>query len=183
MYWQLFLVFLRIGAFTIGGGLAMLPLIERDVVFKKNWITKDDFTDLVAVTQMLPGVIAVNMAVAVGYRMKGVWGALSAVFGAILAPFCSILLLAVFFRTFRDNPVVVQLFTGMRPVMVALIAVPVITTLRAIGPTLVSGLIALVAAILIWLLGVSPIWVILAAGLGGYLWHMLDKRRKGKMKK
>ena len=71
----------------------------------------------------------------------------------------------------------------MRPVMVALIAVPVITTLRAIGPTLVSGLIALVAAILIWLLGVSPVWVILAAGLGGYLWHLLDKRRKGEMKK
>ncbi|MDD5284133.1 MAG: chromate transporter, partial [Bacteroidales bacterium] len=79
MYLDLFKVFFRIGAFTIGGGLAMLPLIEAEVVNRKKWITKEDFTDLLAVTQTLPGVIAVNIAVGVGYRLKGLKGALTAV--------------------------------------------------------------------------------------------------------
>ncbi|HKM31157.1 MAG: chromate transporter [Bacteroidales bacterium] len=179
MYWELFSVFFRVGAFTIGGGLAMLPVVEREVVDRKKWITKEDFTDLIAVTQTLPGVLAVNMAVAVGYRIKGVKGSLISVLGAVLAPFFSILVIAMFFQTFRENPVVERIFMGMRPVVVALITVPVITTMRSIGPRLSSGLIAAAAALLIWLFGVSPIWIILAAGTGGYIWHRIEKKKKG----
>jgi chromate transporter len=178
MYRDLFTVFFRIGAFTIGGGLAMLPLIEAEVVNRKKWITKEDFTDLLAATQTLPGVIAVNIAVGVGYRLKGLKGALTAVAGAVIAPFFAILALALFFKSFRDNPVVERIFLGMRPVVVALIAVPVITTMRAIGLTVVTGLIAASSALLIWLFGVSPVWVILTAGLGGYLWYRVDQYRK-----
>src|SRR5574344_555421 len=115
MYWELFSVFFRVGAFTIGGGLAMLPVVEREVVDRKKWITKEDFTDLIAVTQTLPGVLAVNMAVAVGYRITGVTGSLISVLGAVLAPFFSILVIAMFFQTFRENPVVERIFMGMRP--------------------------------------------------------------------
>lgn len=106
MYWELFKVFFRIGAFTIGGGLAMLPVVEREVVDRKKWITKEEFTDILAVTQTLPGVIAVNMAVAVGYRIQGLKGSLVSVLGAVLAPFFSILMIAMFFRAFRENEVV-----------------------------------------------------------------------------
>lgn len=179
MYWELFKVFFRIGAFTIGGGLAMLPVVEREVVDRKKWITKEEFTDLLAVTQTLPGVIAVNMAVAVGYRIKGFRGSIVSVSGAVLAPFFSILMIAMFFRAFRENPVVERIFMGMRPVVVALIAIPVITTMRSIGLTLSSGLIAGLAALLIWLFAISPIWIILAAGAGGYVWHRIEKKRNG----
>lgn len=179
MYWELFKVFFRIGAFTIGGGLAMLPVVEREVVDRKKWITKEEFTDILAVTQTLPGVIAVNMAVAVGYRIQGLRGSLVSVLGAVLAPFFSILLIAMFFRAFRENEVVERIFMGMRPVVVALIAVPVITTMRSIGLTWSSGLIAGMAALLIWLFGISPIWIILVAGTGGYVWHKIEKKRKG----
>lgn len=179
MYWELFKVFFRIGAFTIGGGLAMLPVVEREVVDRKRWITKEEFTDILAVTQTLPGVIAVNMAVAVGYRIQGLKGSLVSVLGAVLAPFFSILMIAMFFRAFRENEVVERVFMGMRPVVVALIAVPVITTMRSIGLTLSSGLIAGMAALLIWLFGISPIWIILLAGTGGYVWHRIEKKRKG----
>ncbi len=182
MYRDLFRVFFRIGAFTIGGGLAMLPIIEREVVERKKWIAREDFTDILAVTQTMPGVIAVNMAVAVGYRLKGIRGSLIAVSGAVLAPFLAILMLAVFFRTYRSNPVVESIFLGMRPVVVALIAVPVITTMRSIGLTLSTGLIAGAATLLIWLFGVSPVWIILAAGLGGYIWYRIEKHRKGRRK-
>ena len=152
----------------------MLPVIEREVVDRKKWITKTVFTDIVAVTLTLPGVIAVNMAVAVGYKVKGTRGSLVSVLGAVCAPFFSILALAIFFQNFRDNPVVEKIFLGMRPVVVALIAVPVITTMRSIGLTYASGLIACVATLLIWLLGVSPVSIILAAGLGGYAWYTID---------
>ncbi|HHV02950.1 MAG: chromate transporter [Bacteroidales bacterium] len=180
MYWNLFKVFFRIGAFTIGGGLAMLPIIEREVVDRKKWITKEDFTDMLAVTQTLPGIIAVNMAVAVGYRIKGFRGSLISVLGAVLAPFFSILILAVFFRNFRENPVVEKVFMGMRPVVISLIAVPVITTMRSIGLTFSTGLISAAAALLIWLFGISPVWIIMAAGLGGYIWHRIEKHQEGR---
>ncbi|HBG53240.1 MAG TPA: chromate transporter [Rikenellaceae bacterium] len=178
MYWELFKVFFRIGAFTIGGGLAMLPVIEREVVERKKWITKEVFTDILAVTQTMPGVIAVNIAVAVGYRVKGTGGSLVSVLGAVCAPFFSILVLAVFFQNFRENSVVEKIFMGMRPVVVSLIAVPVITTMRSIGLTYATGLIAVAATVLIWLMGVSPVWIILAAGMGGYVWFRIETYRK-----
>lgn len=169
MLWSLFYEFAQIGAFTIGGGYAMLPLIERAVVDKRKWISKDDYMDLVAVAQSAPGVLAVNMAVFVGFKIKGFWGSMIAVLGTIIAPFISILLLALFFQAFGDNPIVERIFKGIRPVVVALIAVPVVTTMQTVGVTWVTVLIAVAAALLIWLFGVSPLWIILAAGLGGYL--------------
>lgn len=176
-YWKLFSEFAKIGAFTIGGGYAMLPLIERCVVDKYNWIEREEFPDIVAVAQSAPGVLAVNMAIFVGYRMYGVKGSLLAMLGTIIAPFFSILLLALFFREFQDNPYVVRIFMGIRPVVVALIAVPVITTMRTVGLSWVTFLIAAVSTLLIWLLGVSPVWIVLGAGVIGYIWYRCHRKK------
>lgn len=177
MLWQLFYEFAKIGSFTIGGGYAMLPLMERAVVDKRGWMDKESFLDLVAVAQSAPGVLAVNMAIFTGYKLKGFIGSLIAVLGTILAPFFTILLLALFFRAFKDNPVVLRIFMGIRPVVVALIAVPVITTARTVGFTLPTALMAVTATLLIWIFGVSPVWIVLGAALIGYVAYRWDKRK------
>ncbi len=178
LYWKLFSEFAKIGAFTIGGGYAMLPLIERCVVDKYSWIDRQEFPDIVAVSQSAPGVLAVNMAIFVGYRLSGVKGALIAMLGTIIAPFFAIILLALFFSSFKDNPYVLRIFTGIRPVVVALIAVPVITTMRTVGLSWVTFAIAALSALLIRLLGVSPVWIILGALAVGYAWYQWHKKQR-----
>src|SRR5574344_585890 len=100
---HLFWSFFKIGAFTIGGGYAMIPLMEQEIVYRKQWLEKDDFMDILSVSQAMPGIFAVNMATNVGYKLKGTLGAIIAVIGNIIAPVIFILLLAVFFRYFSQN--------------------------------------------------------------------------------
>lgn len=115
--------------FTIGGGYAMIPLIEREIV-KRQWMTKEDFMQMFAITQSLPGVFAVNISIFVGYRLRGFWGSLVCALGTILPSFVIILIIALFFDKFQDNPYVIRIFNGIRPAVVALILVP---CLSAIG--------------------------------------------------
>ena len=103
---QLFFTFMRIGAFTLGGGYAMLDMIESAVVNKRRWINKDEFWDMITVVQMLPGVFAVNTALYTGYKIKGVQGAAAACLGAVIPSFVIILLIAAFFLDYKSNPVV-----------------------------------------------------------------------------
>ena len=121
---QLFLTFFKIGAFTLGGGYAMLSLVEKAVVDQKKWIPSDEFWDMIAVVQSLPGVFAVNTALYVGHRVAGTKGAFAAMFGAIIPSITIILLLATVFREYRDQPVVERIFKGIRPCVVALILAP-----------------------------------------------------------
>ena len=165
MYWTLFLTFVKIGTFTIGGGYAMLPLIQREVV-DRGWLSKEDFVDIFAVTQSLPGIFAVNISIFVGYRLKKNLGAICCALGTILPSFLIILAIALFFTHVRDNVWVEKAFKGLRPAVVALIVVPCLTTARAIKLSRAQILLPVAAALLIWLGGVSPAWIILAAILG-----------------
>lgn len=125
----------------------------------------------------MPGVFAVNMATVTGQRLRGGWGAAAAVAGNIMMPIVFILLLAVFFRAFRENVIVERVFMGLRPAVVALIAAPVFTMAKSAGVTWSNVWIPVVSALLIWLLGVSPVIVVLAAALGGYLFSRLRSNR------
>ncbi|MDR0546192.1 MAG: chromate transporter [Dysgonamonadaceae bacterium] len=174
--WQIFYTFANIGAFTIGGGYAMLPLIQREIVDRKKWISAEEFLDMIAISQALPGIWTVNIALITGYRLQGNKGSIVAVAGAILPSFIIILLIAVFFRNFQDNPYIAKMFKAIRPVVVALIAVPVFTTARSVGINLKTVIIPIAAAFLIWFWGVSPVWVVLVAALGGLVWGWIWKK-------
>lgn len=171
--WQLFWSFFKIGTFTIGGGYAMIPLMEEEIVDRRKWLTREEFLDQLALSQSMPGVLAVNMATGLGYRLRGWRGALSAIVGNIAVPILLILILAIFFRLFRENVWVERFFMGVRPAVVALIAAPVFRLASSAGVTWRTCWIPLLAAALIWLLGVSPIWVILVAALGGFVYGRL----------
>ena len=145
----------------------MIPLMEQELVDKHRWIERSDFLDLVALSQSMPGVFAVNMATSIGYQLRGVRGVIAAVLGNIAMPVAIILLLATFFHSFRDNETVNHIFMGLRPAVVALIAAPVFTLARSAGLTWRNAWIPILSALLIALFGVSPIWVILVAALLG----------------
>ena len=124
IYLEAFGIFFKIGAFTIGGGYAMVPLIENEIVTKRNWISKDDFIDLLAIAQSAPGILAVNISIFIGYKLRGIRGSLVTALGTVLPSFVIILAIAMFFHNFKDNPIVERIFKGIRPAVVALIAAP-----------------------------------------------------------
>ena len=175
MYWTLFITFVRIGAFTIGGGYAMLPLIQREVV-DRGWMSKEEFIDLYAVAQSLPGVFAVNISIFVGYKLKKLTGSVICALGTILPSFLIILAIALFFTQFRENEWVEKAFKGLRPAVVALIAVPVITTARSLRLRGWVLVIPVVVALSIWLLSLSPVYIIIVAAAGGLYYRMYLKR-------
>ena len=166
----LFATFFKIGMFTLGGGYAMIPIIEAEVVDKHKWVTKEEFLDLIAIAQSCPGVFAANISIFIGYRMKKVPGAVITCLGTCLPSFLIILLIAMFFHRFQDNPVVASIFRGIRPAVVALIAVPTFNLAKSAGINLATCWIPIGGALLIWLMGVSPILIILLAALGGYVY-------------
>ena len=170
LYLEAFSIFFKIGAFTIGGGYAMVPLIENEIVTKRNWIAKEDFIDLLAIAQSSPGILAVNISIFIGYRLKGIPGSIITALGTVLPSFLIILAIALFFHNFKDNAVVERIFKGIRPAVVALIAAPTFSMARSAKINRHNVWIPVVSALLIWLLGFSPIWIIITAGLGGYLY-------------
>ncbi|MBP5341958.1 MAG: chromate transporter [Bacteroidales bacterium] len=173
-YCDIFWSFFRVGTFTIGGGYAMIPLMQREFVDKHHWMSEEEFLDQVALSQAMPGVFAVNMASMTGFRLRGGRGAAVAVAGNILMPVLFILLLAVFFRAFRDNVIVERIFLGLRPAVVALIAAPVFTMAKSAKVSWRNVWIPLLCALLIWLMGVSPVLIVLAAALLGYLCSKIE---------
>ena len=172
---RLFLTFFKIGAFTLGGGYAMIPIIESEVVKKNKWIDAMTFTDLIAVAQTCPGVFAANISIFIGYKLRKTKGAIVTCLGTCLPSFLIILIIAMFFHRFIDIPWIAAMFRGIRPAVVALIAVPTFNMARRTGINLRNAWIPIVSALLIWLCGVNPIWIIIAAGLGGYLYGKIVK--------
>ncbi len=166
---------MKIGAFTFGGGWAMIPIIEREVVDRHRWISREDFLDQLAITQSLPGILAVNVAVLVGNKMRGIKGSLIAALGTILPSFVMILLIAMFFTGLYNNPAVVSIFKGIRPAVVALIVVPVLTTAKSARINRQTIIIPIVVAIAIRWIGVSPILCILLGALGGYIYYAITR--------
>jgi len=170
MNFELLRTFFKIGAFTLGGGYAMIPIIESEVVDKHGWINREEFTDLIAIAQSCPGVFAINISTFVGYKLSKVQGAICAALGAALPSFLIILLIAMCFHQFMDVPWIAAMFRGIRPAVVALIAVPTFNLAKSANLTLANCWIPVGTALLIWLMGVNPIYIILAAGIGGYLY-------------
>lgn len=177
IYLEAFGIFCKIGTFTIGGGYAMVPLIENEIVDKRKWIAKDDFINLLAIAQSVPGILAVNISIFIGYKLRGIRGSIATTLGTILPSFVIILAIALFFHNFKDNPIVERIFKGIRPAVVALIAAPTFAMAKSARINRYTLWIPVISALLIWLLGFSPIWIIIAAGIGGYLWGKYKKKR------
>ena len=173
IYWESFKTFFKIGMFTLGGGYAMIPIIEEEVVNRHRWVDKEEMLDLIAIAQSCPGVFAINISIFVGYKLRKVRGAIATALGTALPSFLIILAIAMFFHQFEDNRYIAAMFRGIRPAVVALIAVPTFNLGKSAQLNRFTVWIPVVSALLIWLLGVSPIWVIIAAGLGGYIWGKL----------
>ena len=174
---QLFLTFCKIGAFTFGGGWAMISIIQREIVERHRWLELDEFLDLLAVAQSMPGILAVNIGVIVGDRLKGLKGSICAALGMILPSFFIILAIAVFLTpdTIKHNAVIARIFKGIRPAVVALIIAPVLTTARAAHINWKTVIIPVTVALLIYskLPVISnPIIYIVLGAVGGYAYYM-----------
>ncbi len=180
-------IIFKIGAFTFGGGWAMIPLIEREVVDKQNWIKREDFVDALAIAQSLPGVLAVNISILIGNKLRGLKGCLMATLGTILPSFLIILAIAIWFVQTYDNPVVERIFKGIRPAVVALIVSPVFSTAKTARINIKTVIIPIIVALSIWLGGISPIWFVLLGAIGGILYcnHVIasSKQKSNKEEK
>ena len=160
--------FLKIGAFTFGGGYAMIPLIQHEVINHRRWLREGEFVELLTIAQSAPGPIALNTAVFVGYKLRGYRGALAAVLGVVIPSFLIILVVAMFFADMRDNVWVDAAFKGMRPAVVALIVAPIVGLARGMNMWLMA--VAAAIALVVWYFGLSPVWFLMAGALGGVLW-------------
>lgn len=169
---QLFTTFCKIGAFTFGGGWAMISIIEREVVTRRGWIDRQDFLDLLAIAQSLPGILAVNIAATLGDNLRGRRGSVAAALGTILPSFVIILAIAMFLTPdmINGNPTLSAIFKGIRPVVVALIIAPVISAARAAKLNRFTWAIPVVVALAIWSglpVVSSPIlWIALGGAMG-----------------
>lgn len=173
---QLFATFFKIGAFTLGGGYAMLSMVEKAVVDQKKWIDADEFWDMIAVIQSFPGVFAVNTALYVGHRIDGTRGAVAAMLGAIIPSITIILLLATVFHEYRDLPVVERIFKGIRPCVVALILAPSLRMVKSAKLNWKTAIIPLATVFLIWWCKISPAYVIIAAIVGSFCYAIYINR-------
>ncbi len=178
LYGQMFFTFLKIGAFTLGGGYAMIPLIQAEVVNKRRWIDEEEFLNMLALAQSAPGVMAANAAIFIGYKMRGWKGIVATLLGSILPSFVIILLIATVFTRFRELPAIEAIFKGIRPAVVALIAAPLYKMMAPLIPPRRGEvkqpksrleiaflwlllLIPIAVALVLWLCDISPIWIIL----------------------
>ena len=175
LYLKLFFTFFKIGAFTFGGGWA---------IDNHKWLDKDEFLDALAISQSLPGILAVNISIMVGNKVRGLKGCIISTLGTVLPSFILILLTAIFFSKSYDNPIVERIFKGIRPAVVALIIAPVLTTAKSAKINIKNIWIPITVALLIWLAGISPIYFVLAGGFGGIVYYKyIDRKRKGNIKK
>lgn len=176
--WQIFLTFAKIGSFTIGGGYAMIPLISDEIV-KKDWLPEEELPDIIALAQSAPGVLAINMAIFTGYKIRGVKGSVAATLGSVLPSFLIILLIAMLFAGYKDNPVVIRIFKGIRPVVVSLILVPMINMARKGNKTWWAWAISALTLIMVAFLNFSPIYILLVVIVLATLYHLYKERRTG----
>lgn len=175
IYTELFVTFAKIGSFTLGGGFAMVQMMEREVVDNKHWLTHEEFVDTLVVAQSTPGLFAIDMASHIGLKLRGVKGGIVGALATALPSVVAILLIAMFFQAFKDNVYVEKAFMGIRPCVVALILVPCFGMAKKAKLNRRNWWIPVVTALLISVLGVSPIWCIAAAGVGGYIYGKIRK--------
>ena len=174
---ELFIVFFKLGAFTIGGGIAMLPLLQNTLINEKKWFTKEEFMDIVAVCQSLPGVVAINMATYVGYKKKGLIGSIVSTFGVVIPSFIMILIIAKFITSLGDNGVLMGAMAGLRAAALGMVAVAMIQLTPAAIKNKWALLAAIVAFVLIAVLRVNTAYVILLFAVLGIAVTMVNSRK------
>ena len=177
--WQIFLVFGKIGAFTIGGGIPMIAAIKSELVERK-WLNNEDFIDIITLAQTAPGLFAVNISILTGHRLRGTKGSVVATIASCLPPFLIILLVAMFFTTFKDNEYVIKAFKGIRPVVVALIGVPMTDMLKSTKMRWWSWLIVVGSTTLVCFLKVSPIYILVCVIAMALFISWWNERRRDK---
>ncbi|MGM9738549.1 MAG: chromate transporter [Candidatus Cryptobacteroides sp.] len=177
--WNIFLVFMKIGAFTIGGGYAMIPII-KDELDKRHWIEEDELPDIIALAQSAPGILAVNVSIFTGYKIRGVKGSIAATLGTVLPSFLIILAIAMAFSNFQDNPVVLRIFKGIRPVVVSLIAAPMISMAKKSNTTWWAWLITGLSLLGVAFLRISPIYIIMVLIILAVTVTVLNEKRMKK---
>lgn len=166
---NMFWTFFKIGAFTFGGGYAMIPLIEAEVVSKKQWLSKEDFLDIIVISQTFPGALAVNSSIFIGYRIGGLLGAIIGLLGVILPSFFIIICIAVFFMKFRDYYYVDLIFRGISAAVPMLIVIAVVSLSKSLKKSYVNLIIILISTVSILFLNVHPVIVILLSALYGII--------------
>ena len=178
--WQIFLVFAKIGAFTIGGGIPMIAAIKSELVERK-WLKDEDFIDIITLAQTAPGLFAANIAILTGNKLRGTKGSIVATVASCLPPFLIILFIAMFFTGFKDNEYVIRAFKGIRPVVVALIGVPMIDMIKATNMRWWSWVIVVASLILVCFMKVSPIYILICVIIIALAvaYYTEKKRREG----
>ena len=176
IFLSLFITFFKIGLFGFGGGYGMLSLIQHETVERWQWLSSSDFTDIVAISQMTPGPIGINSATYIGYVVTGsVWGSIVATFTVVLPPFLLVLFASHWIRRHHDSPAVKAAFSGLRPVVVGLIASAALLLMNSENfgyettHRIISIIICIISFCIVYFTRVHPILVILLAGLTGYL--------------
>lgn len=178
--WQIFSSFFIIGAFTIGGGYAMLPVMQRDLVDRLGWLDEQEFLETIAVTQSAPGAIAVNTAILIGKRMAGMPGVIAGCLGVVLPSFLIILTIAIFFQNILTWQPALYFFAGVRPAVVALIA----HVAWKMGRKLITGkfylgLFFVCLAMMLLVPALHPVWIIVGSGLATVLWTTAQRQPQG----
>lgn len=180
--WKIFLVFAKIGAFTIGGGIPMIAAIKSELV-QRGWMKDEDFLDIITLAQSAPGLFAVNISILTGHKLRGTKGSVVATIASCLPPFLIILLIAMFFTEFKDNEYVLKAFKGIRPVVVALIGVPMIDMIKATKMRWWSWLVVASSMLLVCFMKVSPIYILICVIVLSFaIAYYNEKRRKEDMK-
>ena len=180
--WKIFLVFAKIGAFTIGGGIPMIAAIKSELV-QRGWLKDDDFLDILTLAQTAPGLFAVNISILTGHKLRGTKGSVVATIASCLPPFLIILLIAMFFTEFKDNEYVLKAFKGIRPVVVALIGVPMIDMIKATKMRWWSWVVVASSMLLVCFMKVSPIYILICVIVLSFaIAYYNEKRRKEDMK-
>ena len=175
---KLFLTFARIGGFTFGGGYAMLPMLQKEVVERYNWATNEELMDYYAIGQCTPGVIAVNTATFIGYKIKGITGAIAATLGVVAPSIVIITIIAAFISNFKDLQVVQYAFGGIRAAVVALILSAVLKLGRKSVVDIFTFIIFAIVALVSFFTDLSPIIFVVAAGICGLIINISGIRNK-----
>ncbi|MEG0133995.1 MAG: chromate transporter [Clostridium sp.] len=164
---DMFITFFKIGAFTFGGGYAMIPLIEREVVETHPWISKDEFIDIIAISQSFPGALAINSCTFIGYKIGGTLGAVLGLLGVALPSFIIILIIAMAFSKFRDLYVIELIFKGINAAVPLLVLVGVNSLAKVLSKTTTNIIIIIITIVLSVFLNVNPVYIILLAAIYG----------------
>lgn len=175
---KIFGVFCKVGAFTIGGGYAMIPVIQHEMA-SRGWLEAGELDNVVVLAQSAPGLLAVNMAIFTGHKLRGFKGSVAATIGTVLPSFVIILIIAMLFSTIKDNPLVARIFQGIRPVVVALILVPMVKMALSGERNWWTWTISISTLLLVAFLKVSPIYIIILLITGAVLIALHNQKKEG----